>query len=93
VGRQLRGVVRVGGASVPFGPVSALGQAEWRFDRKGPIELRQLSERSGGGERLDLATIWDAPRTSASRSLQIYLLIAFLVALIAEALRTRFGTE
>jgi uncharacterized membrane protein len=93
VGRQLRGVVRVGGASVPFGPVSALGQAEWRFDRKGPIELRQLSERSGGGERLDLATIWDAPRTTASRSLQIYLLIAFLVALIAEALRTRFGTE
>jgi hypothetical protein len=78
---------------MPFGPVSAQGKAEWRFDRKGPVELRQLSTRSGGGKRLDMATIWDAPRTTTSRSQQLYLLIAFLVALIAEALRTRFGTE
>ena len=62
-------------------------------DRKGSAELKQLSARSGGGERLDLATIRDAPRTTASRSLQLYLLIAFLLALVAEALRTRFGAE
>lgn len=85
-----RGVVRVGAAALPFGPVAATGSAEWSFDRDALRELRQLATRSGGGERLDLAAIWDAPRRIEARSLRVWWLGALLVVLVAEAAVTRW---
>ncbi len=85
-----RGVVRVGAAALPFGPVAASGSAEWAFDREALRELRQLAARSGGGERLDLAKIWAAPRRVELRSLRLWWLAALAVVLVAEAAVSRW---
>ena len=89
-GQAARGVVRVGAAALPFGPVAAAGSAEWNFDRDALRELRQLAARSGGGERLDLAAIWDAPRRIEARSLRVWWLGALVGVLVAEAAVARW---
>lgn len=88
-GKPVRGVVRVGGAALPFGPATASGAAEWSQDRDRLTELRQLSERSGGRERLDLATVWDAPREVHVRSLRGWVLGLAVLLLVLEAALTR----
>ena len=85
-----RGVVRVGAAALPFGPVAPAGTAEWAFDRDALRELRQLATRSGGGERLDLAGVWDAPRRIEARSLRVWWVTALVAVLVAEAAATRW---
>jgi uncharacterized membrane protein len=90
-GRVVRGVARLGGTTLPFGPAEATGSVEWSFDRDRLQELRQLSQRSGGRERLDLAEIWDAPRPPHYRAWRDGLLIAWVVLLLADAALTRLG--
>ncbi|HWA26171.1 MAG TPA: VWA domain-containing protein [Lacunisphaera sp.] len=87
-GQMARGAVRIGGVALPFGPLAA-ASAEWDFDRARLAELRQLSERSGGRERIDLAAIWDTPRDEHQRSLRAWLLAFFTVVLLADAALTR----
>lgn len=87
-GRLVRGAVRLGGVSLPFGPLS-VGSAEWSFDATRVAELRQVAARSGGRERLDLGEIWNAPRTDQPRSLRGWLLLALVVVLLADAALTR----
>ncbi|MDR2675622.1 MAG: VWA domain-containing protein, partial [Opitutaceae bacterium] len=91
--RRVRGAVRLGAAALPFGPVTAGGSAEWSFERERVQELRQLSARSGGMERLDLASVWDAPRPSAARGLRPWLLAAWVALLLTDALLTRLGVR
>jgi hypothetical protein len=86
----MRGVVRVGAAVLPFGPVAASGAAEWAFDREARRALRELALRSGGGERLDLAAIWDAPRRVEACSLRVWWLAALAGLLVAEAAVARW---
>jgi len=86
--RVARGAVRIGGVSLPFGPL-AVGSVEWEFDRVRLNELRQLSARSGGRERLDLASVWDAPREEHERMLRPWLLALFTFMLLVEAGLTR----
>lgn len=88
-GEAARGAVRVGATALAFGPVAASGSAEWKFDREAVRELRQLSRRSGGGERLDLAGVWNAPRRIEARSLRAWWLGALAVVLVIEAAVTR----
>jgi hypothetical protein len=88
-GRMARGAVRVGGVALPFGPVGA-DSAEWAFDRARLVELQQLSARSGGRERLDLATVWDAPREAHWRALRVWLLAALGLVIVADAALTRW---
>lgn len=88
-----RGVVRVGAAALPFGPVAPAGTAEWAFDRDALRELRQLATRSGGGERLDLAGVWDAPRRIEARSLRVWWVAALVVVLVVEAAVTRWDVR
>ncbi len=90
-GKMTRGAVRVGNAALPFGPLAVAGSAEWSFDRGRLQELRQLSERSGGEERLDLAQIWRAPRPVAWRSIRAWLLALWAVLFVADAAMTRIG--
>lgn len=90
-GRMARGAVRVGGVALPFGPVAVAGAVEWSFDRSRLLELRQLSERSGGQERLDLAQIWNAPRPITWRSLRAWVLAAWALLFLADAAFTRLG--
>ena len=90
-GKMARGAVRVGAAALPFGPVSVAGSAEWSFDRARLLELRQLSQRSGGEERLDLAKTWSAPRPVNWRAIRAWLLVLWAVLFIADAALTRLG--
>lgn len=85
-----RGVVRVGATALPFGPVAPAGSAEWAFDREALRELRLLATRSGGGERLDLAGVWDAPRRIESRSLRLWWLAALAGVVVLEAAVARW---
>lgn len=87
----VRGAVRVGNAAVPFGPINAAINPEWSFDRSRLEELKALSLRSGGTERVDLSDVWRAPRTPAWRGLERWLLGSLLVVLMIEAWRTRIG--
>jgi hypothetical protein len=90
-GRPVRGAVRVGASSLPFGPLSAAGEVEWSFDHDRLQELQQLSQRSGGVERLDLGTIWDSPRKVHERSLVPWLLPLWLLLMLSDALLTKLG--
>ncbi|MEO7932327.1 MAG: VWA domain-containing protein [Chthoniobacterales bacterium] len=90
-GKFVRGAVRVGEFTLPFGPVLAGSNIEWTFDRNRLTELRELSRASGGVERLDLSRVWEAPRRVAWRDLRAWLLMALLLAFIGDAWATRFG--
>ncbi len=87
----MRGAVRVGATTLPFGPVTVSGSAEWSFDRARLEELRALSARSGGRERLDLADVWKAPRAAMWRELRAWALLAWIGLFIADAALSRLG--
>jgi hypothetical protein len=89
-GRPLRGVVRVGAVALPFGPVALAGSAEWVFDGEARRELRRLAAASGGGEVVELAGVWEAPRRSEVRGLRVWWLGAALLVVVAEAFVTRW---
>lgn len=90
-GRMARGAVRVGTTALPFGPLSVAGSVEWSYDRARLVELRQLSVRSGGQERLDLALIWNAPRPISWRSVRAWALVLWATLFVADAALTRLG--
>jgi len=86
-----RGAVRVGNSAFPFGPISAAINPEWSFDPARVAELKTLSTRTGGSERVDLSDAWRAERPPAWRGIETWLLVALLLALIIEAWVTRTG--
>ncbi len=90
---MLRGALQVGNRAMPFGPLTAGTGAEWRFDPAMPRALRQMSEVSGGVNRIDLASIWEAPRRVELRGIRNALLLATLLAFLAEALWTRLDGQ
>lgn len=87
----LRGAVQLGQHALPFGPVSAGGDAEWRPERSRVEDLRAASARTGGEERLDLASIWSAPRIPVWFDLRPWGLVASLLLFLLEAAVTRLG--
>ena len=92
-GRRVRGVVRVGAATLPFGPLTPGGSAEWSFAPERVAELKQLSARSGGVERLDLASAWDAPRAVNYRGVRGWLVIGWLGLLVIDAALTQLDVS
>lgn len=92
-GEAVRGAVRVGATALAFGPLAATTSPEWAFDLSALEELRQLAQRSGGGERLDLAAIWDAPRRLEKRSLRVWWMGALAVVVLVEAAATRWSVR
>ena len=88
-GEPVRGVVQLGASTLPFGPLMVGGDVEWQFRPEAPRELRALSARTGGRERLDLATAWEAPKQERFRDLQGWLLAALVCGVVVEALVTR----
>jgi hypothetical protein len=71
--------------------LSVAGSAEWSYDRTRLLELRQLSVRSGGQERLDLAQVWRAPRPITWRSVRAWALVAWALLFLSDAALTRLG--
>lgn len=92
-GEWMRGGVQAGGAALPFGPLIAGPGVEWAFDRDRITELLNVSRLSGGGERLDLTKIWDAPRRSAFDDVRPALLVALLTVFLSELITTRLNWQ
>jgi hypothetical protein len=92
-GRWVRGAVQAGGATMPFGPIVAGTSVEWQMDPARLTELRQIAQRSGGVERVDLTKAWQAPRVHEFRGLRPWLLILLLPVFLLELLATRLGWE
>lgn len=86
-----RGAVQIGAQTLPFGPLEPPQGAEWSFDRDRLEELKAVSALSGGEERLDLTQAWEAVPRPVSRGLRALLWVAFLLVLLAEALRVRLA--
>ena len=87
----VRGAVKLGESAFPFGPVNAVINPEWTFNKTRLAELRDVSARSSGSERVDLSDVWHAPRPPAWSDVQRWLLIALIMALLLEAWQTRTG--
>jgi hypothetical protein len=89
-GAWYRGAVQLGGQALPFGPIGSPESAEWSMDPRRVRELEALVAATGGVERTDLASIWQAPRTGRTAlDLRPLLLLAVLALFLAEALRGR----
>lgn len=91
-GESVRGVVQVGKAFLPFGPLEAAAGVEWEVNPQRPQELASVSRLSGGSERGDLTTVWSAPRPENYFPLQPWLLGGVLGLFLLDALMVRLGT-
>lgn len=92
-GELLRGVVRVGEVSLPFGPLGLGSDAEWAMDARRLAELKDLSAKSGGTELWDMASVWEQPRKATAREMMAGLLWAGLALTLLDALLTRCGVR
>jgi hypothetical protein len=89
-GEVIRGAVVVGDTSLAFGPVSTAESSEWRYEPARVANLRALSASSGGTERVDLSTVWKAPRKSGWVDLTALFALLGFVVVLADAFRTRW---
>lgn len=87
----IRGAVQAGSYVLPFGPVMLGRNEEWAFDRSRVVELQAVAAASGGGERVDMGSIWQSPRREEFRDIKEGLLILFLLAFLVDAFLTRTG--
>ena len=87
----VRGAVRLGESALAVGPLNVAANPEWAFDRARLEELRAVSGRSGGVERVDLSDVWRAPRPVAWRGLRRWLLPLLVLLVLLEALATQVG--
>ena len=87
----VRGAVRLGETALAVGPLNVAANPEWAFDRGRVEELRAVSGRSGGVERVDLSDVWRTPRPAAFRDIRRWLLPALVIALLLEALQSQVG--
>jgi pimeloyl-ACP methyl ester carboxylesterase len=90
-GEQLRGALRVGAQTIPFGPVSGRSGAEWRFDPDMPRQLRQMSALSGGVDRIDLEGVWESSVRRSPQGIRPLVLLVLLLLFLLEALMTRLN--
>jgi hypothetical protein len=89
-GAWYRGAARVGGQTIPFGPIGSPESAEWTMDARRLRELEALVASTGGQDRNDLASIWSAPRPNRTATdLRPFALLAALALFLGEALRGR----
>jgi hypothetical protein len=89
----LRGAVQVGSFVLPFGPIIAGSNPEWTRDRHRLEELKELSQATGGEQRLDLSSIWKAPRANGTTPLRKTVLIILLIVMLVEFLQTRLSLQ
>lgn len=90
-GSIVRGAVRVGPHAIPFGPLTVGSSVEWAFEPERLAELRTVAAQTGGRELLDLAEAWLRPPHDHEISLRLWLALALLGLIVAEALLTRTG--
>ncbi len=90
-GSRIQGAIRIGERAMPFGPISGVLGAEWRWNRDDLQSLLALSTASGGVSRLNLSDIWEhAPRRQWKGTGLLWLIAAGVLFLI-EAIVDRLG--
>jgi von Willebrand factor type A domain len=87
----VRGAIQAGKHTLAFGPIMAGSNIEWTFDPARLAELQAVSHASGGIERIDLSSVWQAPHRAEFRDLRPWLLIALALLFVADALCARLG--
>lgn len=90
-GQYLRGSVKMGDKTIPFGPIALFTNPEWNMSAAQKEEFKKLVSVTGGRERQNLDEIWKEPRPVSQRHALPYLVWTSLVLLIADALLTRLG--
>ncbi|MGF1485192.1 MAG: VWA domain-containing protein [Opitutales bacterium] len=90
-GKPVRGAVRAGEFTLPFGPLAVGQDLEWRTNPDAVDVLRQLSANSGGTERIRLPSVWEERSAAQPLDLRIWLTIILLAATLAEAFNARTG--
>ncbi|HUF61968.1 MAG TPA: vWA domain-containing protein [Verrucomicrobiales bacterium] len=90
-GQPIRGAIRAGQQALSFGPLVVGSSTEWAFDPARIEDLRVTSTQSGGTRILDLQDAWLRPTTRQFADIRTWLLVAALIAMLAEALVTRLG--
>ena len=88
-GEVVRGAAQIGKVALPFGPILAASNVEWQFRHEAVTELQALSSMTGGRERLDLSTAWEAPSERRFSELRPWLLALLLAMVVVDALLTR----
>lgn len=87
----VRGAIQAGKYTLPFGPIMAGSNIEWTLDPARLSELQAISHASGGVERVDLSSVWQAPRRAEFRDIRSWLLVALALLFVTDALLTRLG--
>ncbi len=90
---RIQGAIRIGDQVLPFGPVNGMSGAEWEMNPQVAQQVRTLSERSQGVDRVDLAGIWDSPGRKSfqgTRHLWLWLCAGLF---FVEALWSRVGGQ
>jgi hypothetical protein len=90
-GSVIRGAIQVGQSALPFGPVTVGSAVEWAFEPERLAELRAVAAQTGGRELVKLSDAWARPPFRDDISLRIWIALASLLILVAEALMTRTG--
>ncbi len=90
-GKPVRGAVRSGEFTLPFGPLAVGQDLEWRANAAAVEQLRRVSAASGGVERIRLPSIWEERSAQIPLDLRLYLAALLLALLLLEALQTRTG--
>jgi hypothetical protein len=91
-GEEMSGVIKVGEHMIPFGPLKADGDAEWRFDPTGPDKLRELSKMSGGREISDFSEIWESTPVRRLKDISKYIFSLALILFLLELYHSRTGS-
>lgn len=88
-GKVMRGSVSVGDSALPFGPLLVQSDVEWDFSPKKHFDFKSLIQKTGGIERIDLASIWKSPRPTRQVSFQEWLWLLWILAFLGDAYQTR----
>ncbi|WP_309386909.1 VWA domain-containing protein [Cerasicoccus frondis] len=91
IGKSYRGAVQIGEHALPFGPVIAGDNLEWKTDPVALNDLVQLSATTGGVERVNLAESWESPDTDAKQSLRLWVILLLLPFFLLEVAQSRLG--
>ena len=90
-GQPLSGAIRAGEHAIPFGPHALDASIEWAMPPQRIQELDTLSRLSGGGERLNLETVWEADARRRYVDLRPWLAGLLLLFVLLEAAQARLG--
>lgn len=90
-GEYVRGAVKVGDKTIPFGPISLTTNPEWEWNTGQREQFLSMIKLSGGSDRNDLASIWEEYRIPQERELTNYIIWITLLFALIEALLSRLG--